>query len=132
MTVTGTNFSTTAGATGIAFGASAATNVSCSSATTCMATSPAGSGAVDVLVTVAGQTSAAVAADRFTYSGASSTASLSLTSSTTTNAGVPVTMTVKALTGSSCRLASMASRPTPRTASSTSARGTTTPRREGS
>ena len=65
VTVTGTNFNTSA--TTISFGATAATNVSCSSATTCTATSPAGSGIADVTVTVAGQTSAINNSDKFTY-----------------------------------------------------------------
>jgi endoglucanase len=65
VTITGTNFSTT-GIT-VAFGAAPATAVSCASTTSCNATSPAGSGAVDVLVTVGGQTSATSPADQFSY-----------------------------------------------------------------
>jgi subtilisin family serine protease len=71
VTVTGTGFATATGATSVRFGTNAATGVSCASATTCSATSPAGSGTVDVTVTVAGLTSPTSAADQFTYLGAS-------------------------------------------------------------
>ena len=67
VTITGTGFSTTAGATTVRFGATAASGVSCASATSCSATSPAGSGAVDLTVTVGGLTSATSGADVFTY-----------------------------------------------------------------
>ncbi|HYK99546.1 MAG TPA: IPT/TIG domain-containing protein, partial [Candidatus Acidoferrales bacterium] len=67
VTITGTGFSTTAGATTVAFGPNAATGVSCATTTSCSATSPAGTGTVDVRVTVGGQTSATSAADQFTY-----------------------------------------------------------------
>src|SRR4029077_1926098 len=70
VTINGTNFSTTAGATTIAFGSAAGTAVSCSSTTSCTATSPAGTGTVDVTVSVAGQTSATSGADQFSYAGA--------------------------------------------------------------
>jgi glucose/arabinose dehydrogenase len=67
VTITGTGFSTTPGATTVKFGATSATAASCSNSTSCVATSPAGSGTVDVTVTVGGVTSATSAADRFTY-----------------------------------------------------------------
>lgn len=67
VTITGTGFATAVGATTVSFGGTAGTAVSCSSATTCVATSPPGTGVVDVVVTVAGQTSPASAADKFTY-----------------------------------------------------------------
>lgn len=67
VTITGTGFSTAAGATTVNFGPNAAANVTCASTTSCTATSPAGLGTVDVLVTVAGQTSVASAADQFAY-----------------------------------------------------------------
>jgi hypothetical protein len=67
VTITGTGFSTTPGATTAKFGATSATGVSCSGSTNCVATSPAGSGAADVTVIVGGLTSATSAADRFTY-----------------------------------------------------------------
>ncbi len=65
VTITGSNFAP--GATTVKFGANAATNVSCSNSTTCAATSPAGSGIVDVVVTVGGQSSAVNNNDKFTY-----------------------------------------------------------------
>jgi hypothetical protein len=66
-TITGGGFSMTGGATTVAFGANAATGVSCSSTTSCTAIVPAGTGTVDVTVTVSAMTSAVSAADRFTY-----------------------------------------------------------------
>jgi hypothetical protein len=96
VTVTGTGFSTVAGGTSIAFGSSAATGVSCTSSTSCTATSPAGAGVVDVRVTQNGTTSAVVAADQFSYQSPPSSFSVSA-SPTATNAGVPVSLTVRAV-----------------------------------
>jgi ricin-type beta-trefoil lectin protein/IPT/TIG domain-containing protein len=62
VTVTGTNLT---GGT-VAFGPHAATGVTCG-ATSCTATSPAGTGTVDVEVTTTGGTSAPTSADHFTY-----------------------------------------------------------------
>jgi hypothetical protein len=67
VTVSGSEFSTVAGATTVSFGTVAATPVSCSSTTTCSAVAPAGSGTVDVRVTVNGQTSATSSSDLFSY-----------------------------------------------------------------
>jgi glucose/arabinose dehydrogenase len=67
VTITGTGFSTTSGATTVRFGAASASGVSCSSPTSCVATSPSGSGTVDVTVSVGGLTSATSVADKFTY-----------------------------------------------------------------
>jgi hypothetical protein len=67
VTISGTGFSTTPGATTVMFGAVAATNISCASATECVATSPAGTGTVSVRATVDGKTSADTAADDFAY-----------------------------------------------------------------
>jgi len=67
VAITGTGFSTAAGATTVKFGGTTSATVTCANATSCTATSPAGTGVVDVTVTVAGQTSAASAADLFTY-----------------------------------------------------------------
>lgn len=67
VTITGTGFSTTPGATSVTFGGGAATAVGCASTTTCTAVSPPGSGTVSVRVTVAGQQSLDVPADDFTY-----------------------------------------------------------------
>jgi hypothetical protein len=66
VTVSGSNFA--ASSTAVSFGGVAATGVSCTT-TQCTATSPArtSTGAVDVRVSVNGQTSHAVAADQFTY-----------------------------------------------------------------
>ena len=52
----------------VAFGSTPATSVTLTSPTTLIATSPAGTGAVDVTVTTAGGVSATSAADLFTYS----------------------------------------------------------------
>lgn len=69
ITISGTGFSTTSGATVIDFGAAnPATGVSCSSSTTCTATAPPGTGTVDVSVTVQGRTSPLnTPSDQFTY-----------------------------------------------------------------
>ena len=66
VTITGTNFTSVSS---IKFGSNPATNVSCSSATTCMATSPSGSpgATVDVTVTAANGTSLTTSADQFSY-----------------------------------------------------------------
>jgi IPT/TIG domain len=64
VAITGTNFT---GATAVKFG-SANASFTVNSATLITATSPAGTGVVDVTVTVAGVTSATGASDQFTYS----------------------------------------------------------------
>ena len=65
ITVTGTNF---VQVSSITVGGVKATALSCSSATSCSATTPAGTaGARDVRVVTATGTSAVVTADRFTY-----------------------------------------------------------------
>jgi heme-binding NEAT domain protein len=64
VTITGTNLS---GATAVKFGTTAAASFTCGSATSCTATSPAGTGTVDVTVTTPAGTSATSAADKFTY-----------------------------------------------------------------
>jgi len=66
VTITGTNF--VVGSTTAKFGTVAGTSVSCSTTTTCTATSPAETaGTVDLTVTTSGGTSTAVSADHFTY-----------------------------------------------------------------
>ena len=65
--ISGSSFSLNSGATTFKFGSNAATNVSCFGTATCKATVPAGSGTVDVTATVAALTSAASAADHFSY-----------------------------------------------------------------
>ena len=64
VTITGTNFT---GATAVSFGGTAATGLTVISATLITATSPPGSGTVDVLVTTTGGTSATSSADQFTF-----------------------------------------------------------------
>jgi Bacterial Ig-like domain (group 3)/IPT/TIG domain len=67
VTITGTNFS---GATAVSFGSNAAASFTVNSATQITATSPAGVGTVDVMVTTEGGTSAISSGDRFTYGSA--------------------------------------------------------------
>lgn len=64
VTITGTNFVSPAT---VNFGPNPATNVVVQSSTQITATSPAGTGTVDVTVTTAGGTSATSAADKFSY-----------------------------------------------------------------
>ncbi len=63
VTITGTNLS---GATGVSFGGTAGT-ITADSSTQVTATSPAGSGTVNITVTTPGGTSATTSADQFTY-----------------------------------------------------------------
>ncbi len=67
VTIHGTNFSTTAGATTAAFGLAPATGVSCASSTTCTVSSPSGHGTVDVTIAVGGKANSTSPADQFTY-----------------------------------------------------------------
>ena len=67
VSIRGAGFGTAAGATTVTFGGVAASNVTCGSASVCTATSPSGAGTVDVVVTVAGQSSDITPADQFTY-----------------------------------------------------------------
>ncbi|MDQ6781854.1 MAG: IPT/TIG domain-containing protein [Actinomycetota bacterium] len=68
VTITGTGFDTTPGATTVDFGAVPATQVSCHSTTTCVAFSPPGTEAAVLLTaTVGSATSAPVPAATFTY-----------------------------------------------------------------
>lgn len=97
VTITGTNFDTTAGATTVQFGNLAGTAVNCASTTSCTATSPAGTGTVDLTVSVAGQASATNANDQFTYVAAPPANSLSVTkvapSTGANSGGTTVTIT---------------------------------------
>ncbi|MCC6175935.1 MAG: IPT/TIG domain-containing protein [Chloroflexi bacterium] len=63
VTVTGTNFSTTPGATRIFFGTNQGTSVACSSTTTCAATIPPGKNTVDVSVQIVAPGASDMAAD---------------------------------------------------------------------
>ena len=67
VTVTGTGFSTSPLATVFDFGATVATETSCTSSTTCTMTAPPGTGTVDVVATVAGNSSSPNPADQFDY-----------------------------------------------------------------
>jgi hypothetical protein len=67
LAITGSGFDTAPGATQIYVGPNQAITPSCASVTTCTATTPAGSGVVDVRVVVNGEQSATSAADLFTY-----------------------------------------------------------------
>jgi hypothetical protein len=95
VTISGGGFSTLAGATTIKFGQAAATNVACSSTTTCAATSPAGSGTVDVTVTVDGRTSQPSSAGRFSYTGSQAAPTVTQLQPTVgpANGGTTVTIT---------------------------------------
>jgi IPT/TIG domain len=94
VTVSGTGFSTVAGATTVSFGTVAGTQVACSSTTTCTAVAPAGSGTVDVTVKVNGQTSAISSSDRFSY--VDFTVSASPNSVTVVRGGAPGSYSVTA------------------------------------
>ena len=95
VTITGTDFDTASGGTNVSFGATLATAVSCSSTTTCTATSPAGSGTVDVVVLAHTLSSALSAADQFTYTAAVPAPTLTAISPTSgfTSGGTAVTLT---------------------------------------
>jgi hypothetical protein len=97
VTITGTGFDPAAGATTVAFGNKPATAVNCTTATQCTATSPAGSGTVDVIVSVGGQASAATGADRFTYVAPPANGGLAVTAVSpatgATSGGTTVTVT---------------------------------------
>ena len=67
VTITGSGFDTTPGATTVTFGGQAASNVSCSTATTCVVTDPPSIGPQIVIATVAGQTSSGSSASTFAY-----------------------------------------------------------------
>ncbi len=99
VTITGTNF---ANVTGVSFGGVAATGFTVVSATSITATSPAESpGTVDVTVSTFGGTSAAGAADHFTFSAASSAPVVTAISpaSGATAGGTSVTITGAGFTG---------------------------------
>ena len=95
VVITGTNLSA---ATGVKFGATAATGLTANTATSITATSPAGTGTVDVTVTTAGGTSATSAADQFTYVALPTITSISPTSGSTAG-GTVVVITGTNLTG---------------------------------
>ena len=89
VTVTGTGFSTSPGATSVLFGTQPAGSVSCPSTTSCTAVVPPGKqGPVDVQVTVAGEASPiSPPGDRFTYAVATTPVVTSVTPSSGPAAG---------------------------------------------
>lgn len=92
VTITGTKLT---GASAVKFGAAAST-YTVNSATQITATSPPGSGVVDVIVTTAGGSSATGSADRFTYTGPpppSPAVSAISPSNGPSGGGTPVTIT---------------------------------------
>jgi uncharacterized protein YhjY with autotransporter beta-barrel domain len=94
VTITGTNF---AGTTAVSFGAAPATSFTVNSATSITATSPAGTGTVNVRVTNGGGTSAAGAANQFTYVTASVAPAITTNpSNATVTAGNTATFTAAA------------------------------------
>ncbi|UJW85878.1 IPT/TIG domain-containing protein [Devosia sp. SL43] len=88
VTITGTDL---LNATAVRFGATNAASFIVNSATSITATSPAGTGTVDVTVTTPGGTSATSAADQFTYVAAPTVTSLSTTAGPT-GGGTTVTI----------------------------------------
>ncbi len=96
VTITGTNLN---GATAVAFGGTAATNVVVLSATQVLATAPAGSvGTVDVTVTTPYGTSPTSTADQFTYVALPTVTGISPPSGST-NGGTTVTISGTNFTG---------------------------------
>lgn len=89
VTISGSGFS---GTDTVSFGSTAATSFTVDSATSITATSPAGSGTVDITVTTGGGSSATSAADQFTYTQQVPTVGLS-SSANPVEAGSPVTFT---------------------------------------
>ena len=95
VTITGTNLT---GATAVEFGGAAATNVAVDSATQITATSPAGSGTVNVIVTTPNGTSPASPSDLFTYLAAPTVTAISPTAGPVAG-GTTVTITGTNLAG---------------------------------
>ena len=99
LVITGTGFT---GATSVSFGQKAASNVSVKSDTQITATSPAGSGTVDVTVTTPSGTSATSSADQFTYIATpppTATVTAISPASGPNNGGTKVTITGTGFTG---------------------------------
>jgi hypothetical protein len=88
-TITGNNFTR---ATSVKFGSINATSFTVNSATSIAATSPIGSGTLDVTVTNSGGTSATSSADQFTYVAAPTVTAISPNSGSAAG-GTPVTIT---------------------------------------
>jgi hypothetical protein len=94
VTITGTDLTA---ATAVKFGATNATGYTVNSATQITATSPVGSGSVDITVTTAGGTSATGSSDQFTYYTAPGAPSIG--PATAGNAQASVNFTAPASTG---------------------------------
>ncbi|WP_249132080.1 MULTISPECIES: Ig-like domain repeat protein [unclassified Bradyrhizobium] len=88
--ITGTAFTA---ATAVTFGATPATGFTVNSSTQITATSPAGTGTVDITVTTAVGTSATSAADRFTFAAATTTQTALISSQNPSSFGQSVTFT---------------------------------------
>jgi hypothetical protein len=67
VVITGSGFTAPAADTGVSFGGTAATNFTVDSGTQITATSPPGTGTVDITITTPAGTSAATTADQYTY-----------------------------------------------------------------
>jgi hypothetical protein len=98
VVITGSNFT---GATAVKFGATPATAFTVNSATQITATSPAGSGTVDVTVTTASGTSAVNSVDKFTYTGPPPTVTGLAPTTGPAVGGTSVTITGTNFTGAS-------------------------------
>ena len=98
VVITGTNFTGLSGAAAVKFGATNATSYTVNSVTQISATSPAGTGTVDITVTTAGGTSATSSADQFTYVAAPTVSGISPTNGSTAG-GTSVVITGTNFTG---------------------------------
>jgi hypothetical protein len=97
ITITGNNLTSPVGLTAVTVGGKVATGVNCATATQCTAAVPAGIGTGDVLVSVAGQTSAANSADQYTYVAAPVVTGVSPSAGPAAG-GTPITITGTDLT----------------------------------
>jgi hypothetical protein len=98
VTINGSNFSTAPGTTGVSFGGSVATSVSCASTSLCYAASPSGTGTVDVRVTVGTQMSPTNPSDTYTYDPAPQVAAVHPRVGSTTG-GTAVTLSGSGFSG---------------------------------
>ena len=92
VTISGSGFAGTSGPAGVRFGTANAASYVVNSATTITAVSPVGTGAVDIIITAAGQVSAATPAGRFSYLAAATQTTLASSQNPST-AGQAVTFT---------------------------------------
>lgn len=96
VNIIGTGF--VPGATSVAFGSTAASSVSCTSALQCVATSPPGSGTVNISVTTEAGTSLDTPADDFDYKVVSNTSIVSISPEPSV-VGQPYTVTANVTAG---------------------------------